>query len=78
MPKEILKGFEFKDVYFAYPESENQILKGVSFTINAGEKIAFVGQNGAGKTTTIKMMSTLIMPTDGEIKVLGYDTKKTI
>jgi ABC-2 type transport system ATP-binding protein len=45
-------------------------------SLGSGELVGLVGNNGAGKTTTIKMMSTLIMPTDGEIKVLGYDTKK--
>ena len=48
----------------------------ITFTPNPPTVIMLVGLQGSGKTTTIKMMSTLIMPTDGEIKVLGYDTKK--
>ena len=48
----------------------------INLEVKEGELFALLGTNGAGKTTTIKMMSTLIMPTDGEIKVLGYDTKK--
>lgn len=48
----------------------------ISLTINEGELFALLGTNGAGKTTTIKMMSTLILPTSGEIKVEGYDIKK--
>ena len=44
----------------------------INLEVKEGELFALLGTNGAGKTTTIKMMSTLIMPTDGEIKVLGY------
>lgn len=76
LPKEILKGFEFKDVYFAYPESDNQILKGVNFTINAGEKIAFVGQNGAGKTTLTKLLLRFYEPTSGEILLDGININR--
>ena len=76
LPKEILKGFEFKDVYFAYPESENQILKGVSFSIKAGEKIAFVGQNGAGKTTLTKLLLRFYEPTSGEILLDGININR--
>lgn len=48
----------------------------ISLTINEGELFALLGTNGAGKTTTIKMMSTLILPTSGEMKVEGYDIRK--
>lgn len=48
----------------------------INLTIKEGELFALLGTNGAGKTTTIKMMSTLILPTSGEIKVSGYDIKK--
>ena len=48
----------------------------INLEVKKGELFALLGTNGAGKTTTIKMISTLIMPTDGEIKVLGNDTKK--
>ncbi len=48
----------------------------ISLTINEGELFSLLGTNGAGKTTTIKMMSTLILPTSGEMKVEGYDIRK--
>lgn len=76
LPKVILKGFEFKEVCFAYPESDNQILKGVSFSIKAGEKIAFVGQNGAGKTTLTKLLLRFYEPTSGEILLDGININR--
>ncbi len=45
----------------------------VSFEIKEGEIFAFLGPNGAGKTTTIKMLTTLLHPTSGEIKLGGYN-----
>ncbi|CAN5716321.1 ABC transporter ATP-binding protein [soil metagenome] len=45
---------------------------GISFSINRGESVAFLGPNGAGKTTTTKMMTGLMYPTAGQIKVLGH------
>lgn len=73
MPEKIKIGFEFKNVYFAYPESDNQILNDVSFTIKAGDKIAFVGQNGAGKTTLTKLLLRFYEPTSGEILLDGIN-----
>ena len=48
----------------------------IDLKINQGELFALLGTNGAGKTTTIKMLSTLIVPTDGEIKINGLDIIK--
>src|SRR5688572_7680754 len=45
---------------------------GVSFSIQPGERVAFVGPNGAGKSTTIKMLSGILHPTSGSARVLGH------
>jgi ABC-2 type transport system ATP-binding protein len=48
----------------------------VSFSVPQGEIFAFLGPNGAGKTTTIKMLTTLLRPSEGEIKINGFDPVK--
>ena len=76
LPEKIKIGFEFKNVYFGYPESDNQIVKDISFVIKAGEKIAFVGQNGAGKTTLTKLLLRFYEPTSGEILLDGININR--
>ncbi|MBM3458174.1 MAG: ATP-binding cassette domain-containing protein [Armatimonadetes bacterium] len=49
-----------------------EAVKGVSFTLEPGERVGFLGPNGAGKTTTLKMLSGLLFPTDGQAQVLGH------
>jgi ABC-2 type transport system ATP-binding protein len=48
----------------------------ISFSVEQGELFGLLGPNGAGKTTIIKMLTTLLLPTSGSIKVLGYDIVK--
>lgn len=55
---------------------EKIAVDGINLKINQGELFALLGTNGAGKTTTIKMLSTLILPTNGEVKINGLDIKE--
>lgn len=48
----------------------------INFEIEQGEILAFIGPNGAGKSTTIKMLTGILYPTEGEIKVIGLDPSK--
>lgn len=52
------------------------IIKGISFEVYAGEIFGFLGPNGSGKTTTIRMLVDLIRPTEGTIRICGYDVAK--
>ena len=51
-------------------------VSGVSFAIAPGEMVGFLGPNGAGKTTTLKMLTGLIHPTAGTVRVAGHDPKR--
>ena len=63
---------EFKNVSYKYPMGEKQILDGISFKIETGEKIALVGLNGAGKTTLTMLMCGLLLPDEGEVLIDGH------
>lgn len=87
-PRPIRAGFEFRDVWFRYPEARTPsgdeapatlppdddkgwVLRGISFRIRPGERLALVGENGAGKTTLTKLLTRLYDPTRGEILLDG-------
>ncbi|MBK5079698.1 ABC transporter ATP-binding protein [Streptococcus sp. 22.1] len=53
-----------------------EALKGISFSINRGEVFGLLGPNGAGKSTTIKILSTMLLPTSGEVEISGFDIYK--
>lgn len=54
---------------YRYPFTDRYVLDHVDLTIHRGEKIAFVGENGAGKTTFVKLLSGLLKPSDGELRI---------
>jgi ATP-binding cassette subfamily B protein len=98
-PRPIRLGFEFRDVWFRYPEATapatdasadggaspagpapaalppdddpGWVLRGVSFRVAPGERLALVGENGAGKTTLTKLFTRLYDPTRGEVLLDG-------
>ncbi len=65
----------FNNVTFTYPNTENTVLKNLSFIIKEGEKIALVGVNGAGKSTIVKLLLRLYEPDEGEILINGVNIK---
>ena len=65
--------FEFKNVYFGY--DENEVLKDLSFKVNANETVAFVGKSGSGKTTIFSLLCKLYNINKGEILIDGNNIK---
>lgn len=65
---------EFKDVWFAYIK-EDYVLKNISFKINQGEKVAFVGATGAGKSSIMNLLCRFYDTQKGEITVDGLNIK---
>lgn len=66
---------EFRDVWFAYV-GEEWVLKGVSFKVNAGDTVAFVGATGSGKTTILSLICRNYDIQKGQILIDGIDIKK--
>ena len=61
----------FDNVHFAYRNSDEETLRGVSFSLERGEKLALLGRNGAGKTTAVNLLLGFLLPQSGAILVDG-------
>ena len=81
-PQHIGGAIEFKNVWFAYDDQDqtnkqpNWILKNVSFMVNPGETVAFVGATGAGKSTIISILNRFYEISKGQILIDGVDIKE--
>ena len=70
------KVYDIKKGIFRKEKSQVEAVKGINLQIKKGQIVGLLGINGAGKTTSIKMLSTLISPTEGKINIDGLDAVK--
>ncbi|WP_035564191.1 ABC transporter ATP-binding protein [Hymenobacter sp. IS2118] len=75
-PRPIRLGFEFENVGFQYKNGAKWAIRNLSFKLQAGEKLALVGENGAGKTTLVKLLARLYDPSEGRILLDGHDLRE--
>ena len=77
--RDSIKGkIEFKNIKFIYPSDKSQrpILNNLNLEIEAGKKVAFVGESGCGKSTTVNLIERLYDPVEGQILIDGIDIKE--
>lgn len=67
---------EFKNVSFRYPDSDEYVLSGISFTAHKGETVAFIGATGSGKSTVINLVPRFYDASEGEVLVDGVNVKE--
>lgn len=73
--KKLTGTVEFKNVSFKYPDADEYLLENISFKVNKGETIAFIGSTGSGKSTLINLVPRFYDATDGEVLVDGVNVK---
>ncbi len=66
---------EFKNVSFKYPDADEYVLENISFKVNQGETIAFIGSTGSGKSTLINLVPRFYDATEGEVLIDGVNVK---
>ena len=73
MTEEALRAVDVRKTYHTRGAPAVDALRGVSLTLQKGERISLLGRNGAGKTTFLRIASTLLVPTSGTVEVFGHD-----
>ena len=66
---------EFKNVSFKYPDASEYVLKDISFKVNKGETVAFIGSTGSGKSTLINLIPRFYDATEGEVLIDGINIR---
>ncbi|WEV75472.1 ABC transporter ATP-binding protein [Bifidobacterium sp. ESL0800] len=66
---------EFRNVGFAYPDTREEMLRGVSFTARRGQTIAFIGSTGSGKSTLVNLVPRFYDATEGEVLIDGVNVR---
>jgi len=73
--KKIKGNIKFENLTFAYPGTQNKVLKNINFEVSAGQTVAIVGTTGSGKTTLTKLISRLYDVDNGRILIDGTDVR---
>lgn len=76
LPIETVETIEFRDVCFAYPETDKLVLDHISFKLDAKKRNAIVGVNGSGKTTIVKLLLRFYDADSGQILINGVDIRE--
>jgi ATP-binding cassette subfamily C protein LapB len=77
LSRPILHGeIEFKDVSYTFPGMTQPVLKGLTFKLTAGQKVALVGKMGSGKSTLSRLVAGIIEPSEGAILIDGVDVRQ--
>ncbi|MBR1642622.1 MAG: ABC transporter ATP-binding protein [Butyrivibrio sp.] len=72
----VLKGeYDFENAGYAYPDNNEEIISGLSFHVDPGQTVAFVGESGAGKSTIMNLLVGFGMPSSGRVLIDGKDIK---
>ncbi len=66
---------EFDDVHFAYPETEGEVLEGVSFVAEPGQTVAILGATGSGKSTLVELIPRFYDVSAGQVRIDGIDVR---
>jgi ATP-binding cassette subfamily B protein len=67
---------EFRDVSFAYPDAQDNVLEHVNFSVSKGQTMAFIGSTGSGKTTLLNLLMRFYDPSSGVVSVDGVDIRE--
>ena len=70
IPKKYKGTVEFQDVHFSYP-GQDEVVRGIDFSVSPGEKLAIVGPSGAGKSTITKLLTRFYDVANGQILIDG-------
>ena len=70
----VMENLSFQNVSFQHQTANHKALDSISFSVNKGETIAFVGPSGAGKTSLVKLLVGLYLPKEGDIRYNGIDS----
>lgn len=73
VPMQLIGNIDFNNVFFGYGGDNLEVLKGVNFEIQRGERIGLIGTTGSGKSTTVDLLMGLLKPVSGKILVNGQD-----